>query len=223
MATSQAPIIRSRTLSDQVQDYLVRRIVAGELEPGSFIREEEVSGALEVSRTPVREALSRLASAGFLERLPHRGYRVPPAAYAELLDTYPIIATLELLAGRLAFPRTTPGDTAALRRLNRALAAAVAGGREEEAIDANERFHAYIAELAGNRRLAGLLAELRAPLRRLERWYYSTAANGERSVAEHDALIAALETGDLSAALGIFEQNMALTRTVLEEEGERAP
>ena len=219
MPSAEGPgqAIRARTLSDQVRDVLLQRVVAGELAPGGFIREELISAELEVSRTPVREALARLASAGFLERLPHRGYRVPERAQGALLDSYPIIATLEVLAGRLAFPRAAPQDLHALRELNDELSDAVEAGHAAAALDANDRFHAYVADLADNPRLASLLSELRAPLRPLEEWFYSSRANGERSVAEHDSLIRALETGELGDALAIFERNMALTRRVLEE------
>ena len=61
-----------------------------------------------VSRTPIREALGRLASEGFLERLPHRGFRVPEESLGNLLELYPIVASLELLAGRLALEQFTP-------------------------------------------------------------------------------------------------------------------
>ena len=210
--------LRNQTLADQVHDILLGRLVAGELERGAFLREEELSGELGVSRTPLREALARLASAGFLERLPHRGYRVPARDAGNLRESYPIIATLEVLAGRLAFPRVQPRDIAALRELNARLAEAVAEGRPAYAIAWNDAFHEYVARLAGNQRLTSLLTELRTPLRRLEMWFYSSRANGERSVREHDALIAALETGDLAGALEIFERNMALTQRVLEEE-----
>ena len=71
------PHISTTTLADQVYAVLRDRIVGGEIRPGEFIREQEVSQGLGVSRTPVREALGRLASEGFAERIPHRGFRIP--------------------------------------------------------------------------------------------------------------------------------------------------
>lgn len=195
----------------------------GALEPGAFVREQELGVALGVSRTPVREALARLAADGVLERLPHRGYRVPPDSFARLLDVYPIISTLEVLAGRLAFARADAADLAALRALNEQLREAMGEGNVEAAIDLNERFHAYIAELGGNERLAALLDELRQPLRRLESWYYSDAERAERSAQEHDALLDALERGSAERALAIFEHNMELTTKALAEAWEPRP
>ena len=221
--TDASPHIAVRTLSDQVHDILLRRLVARELEPGAFVREEELSRELDVSRTHVREALGRLASQGFLERLPHRGYRVPEHDPGRLGEAYPIIATLELLAGRLGFPHAGDADLAALRDINARLAAEVAKERPPYAVALNDAFHEHIARLSGNRRLAALLTELRAPLRRLELWFYSNRENGERSVREHAELIDALERGDHDHALAILEQNMALTQRVLAAQRSAAP
>ena len=161
--------------------------------------------------------MGRLASSGFLERLPHRGYRVPEHDPGALGETYAIIATLELLTGRLAFPNVTPAHIEALRALNRRLAEEVGRERPPYAVALNDAFHEYIARLAGNRRLAALLMELRAPLRRLELWFYSSRENGERSVREHDELLDALERGEQEHAIAILERNMALTQRVLSE------
>lgn len=180
-----------------------------------------MSEALGVSRTPVREALGRLASEGFVERIPHRGFRVPAQSISRLTDLYPIVSALEFLAGRLAFPHVEEADLAELRARNARLEAALEAGDVDAAIAANEAFHELISERSGNPQLSEMLSDLRSRLRPLERWYYSSAAHGEQSVREHASLIAALDTGELERALGIFERNMALTLTTLREEMER--
>lgn len=218
--SSPWPKASSATLADQVYRAVRDRILDGGLEPGEFAREQGISDAMGVSRTPVREALGRLASEGFLERIPHRGFRVPEASVSELLDLYPIVSALELLAGRLAFPRATEETTRQLRLINDRLREAVAEGDVQGAIELNNRFHALIAEQSGNQRLADLLEEFRGRLRSLETWFYSYEEHGEQSLREHDALIEALETEALDRALEIFERNMSLTMsTLLEETG----
>lgn len=221
MAKEGWPKITSSTLSDQVYQAVRDRILEGELEPGDFAREQEISDAMGVSRTPVREALGRLASEGFLERIRHRGFRVPEDSVDQLLELYPIVSALELLAGRLAFPRVEHEDLAELRRINEELKQALAGEAVDEAIELNNRFHAFVSERSGNGRLVDLLNDFRSQLRRLEKWFYSYQEHGERSVNEHDALIDALEAGELDRALAIFERNMRLTTTALLEETER--
>lgn len=212
------PKISGGTLADRVYRVLRDQLLEGSVQPGEFIREVDASEALGVSRTPVREALGRLASEGFVEKIAHRGFRVPDEPVARLLELYPIVAALELLAGRLAFPRLAEGDLAELQGLNATLESALAGGDVERAIQANSRFHAAIVERSGNRRLAELLEDLRSQLHGLEAWYYSYPERGEESVEEHATMIARLEAGDIEAALGILKGNMRLTEAALREE-----
>jgi DNA-binding GntR family transcriptional regulator len=204
------PLPATRTLSEQVYHAVRARIMAGALAPGTFLREKDLE-TMGVSRTPIREALGRLASEGFLERLPHRGFRVPEESVANLLELYPIVASLELLAGRLAFDRFSTEDVARLRDINARLAEARDRGDVRAMLDLNTAFHRLITERGGNRRLALLLDDLRSQLSRLEHWYYSGRDRTQRSIQEHEEIIAAVERGDRTRALELLERNMALT------------
>jgi DNA-binding GntR family transcriptional regulator len=204
------PLPATRTLSDQVYHAVRSRIMAGALAPGTFLREKDLE-TMGVSRTPIREALGRLASEGFLERLPHRGFRVPEESLTNLLELYPIVASLELLAGRLAFDRFTADDVSGLREINARLAEARDCGDVRAMLDLNTAFHRLITERGGNRRLALLLDDLRSQLTRLELWYYSGPERTQRSIQQHEEIIAAVERGDRSRALELLERNMSLT------------
>lgn len=218
MAKAPWPKVSQTTLADQAYGAIRGRILDGAMAPGEFIREQEVSIALGVSRTPVREALGRLASEGFLERIPHRGFRVPEEPLGALLELYPIVSALELLAGRLALPRLTPQDIQALREINDRMGRARPSGEVGELIDLNNRFHQLIARRSGSVRLAEMLEDLRGQLRRLEVWFYSQQSRADESVAEHDEMIRAIEAGDHDRALGLLEHNMALTHRRLVDE-----
>lgn len=218
MSTNVWQRIPATTLADQVYRAVRARILEGEMQPGEFIREKELHEAMGVSRTPVREALGRLASEGFLERIPHRGFRVPEEPVNDLLELYPVVASLELLAGRLALPQLRAADVERLKRINRRLSEAQDGGDAGTLIDLNNQFHHVFGERSGNRRLCDLLDDLRTQLNRLELWYYSDGAHTERSVEEHDRIIRAIEQGELDAALAVLENNMALTYSSLLEE-----
>jgi DNA-binding GntR family transcriptional regulator len=210
MTFSTWPLPATRTLSDQVYHAVRSRIMAGALAPGTFLREKDLE-TMGVSRTPIREALGRLASEGFLERLPHRGFRVPEESLANLLELYPIVASLELLAGRLAFDRFTAEDVSGLREINARLAEARDRGDVRAMLDLNTAFHRLITDRGGNRRLALLLDDLRSQLTRLELWYYSGPERTQRSIQQHEEIIAAVEQGDRSRALELLERNMSLT------------
>lgn len=220
--TSPWPRVRQSTLADQAYRAIRTRILNGQLGMGEFIREQEVSEALGVSRTPVREALGRLASEGFLERIPHRGFRVPDDQWDTLLELYPIVSALELLAGRMALSNLTATDVERLKELNRDLSRCQEEGEVRRCIEVNNEFHQVICERSGSRRLCDLLNDLRSQLGRLEVWYYSQPECAAESVAEHDDLIRAIETGDHERALSLLEHNMSLTWRRLQEEAEEA-
>ena len=217
MTTALWPLPEARTLSEQVYRAVRARIMDGALAPGTFLREKDLE-SMGVSRTPIREALGRLASEGFLERLPHRGFRVPEESLGNLLELYPIVAALELLAGRLALERFRPADIAGLRTLNGQLAEAQDRGDVRAMLDLNTEFHRLISERGGNRRLASLLDDLRSQLTRLELWYYSRRDRTERSIREHEEIIDAIERGDRPRALSLLEHNMSLTYQSLVDE-----
>ncbi len=211
MTRTPWPKVSQTTLADQAYNAIRSRILSGAMALGEFVREQEVSAALGVSRTPVREALGRLASEGFLERIPHRGFRVPEEPLEALLELYPIVSALELLAGRLALPRLTTEDVTGLKAINREMADARDKGDVGRLIELNNRFHHFLCERAGSQRLTDLLDDLRSQVSRLELWYYSQEERTEESIAQHDELIRAIAAGDNDRALAVLEHNMSLT------------
>jgi DNA-binding GntR family transcriptional regulator len=212
------PKVSQTTLADQAYKVIRSRILNGDMALGEFVREQDVSAALGVSRTPVREALGRLSSEGFLERIPHRGFRVPEEPLDTLLELYPIVSALELLAGRLALPQLTAADIETLKTINRELAASAEAGDVRRRIELNNRFHHFICERSESSRLCDLLDDLRSQVSRLEHWYYSQQERTEASIAHHDELIRAIEGGEHDRALELIESNMSMTFQSFAEE-----
>lgn len=207
------PLLSSTTLTDQVYAVLRDRVLSGGWEAGCFIREQEISDKLGVSRTPVREALGRLASEGFLERIPHRGFRLPSQSATALLDLYPILASLEVLAARQSFPQISEAELEALRGVNRAYQAAYDRADIREGIEINNRFHHLLSEGSHNERLCEMLDELRAEVARLEVWAFSNISQWDVSIREHDDILEAIEAGDYDRALATIEENRLMTYT----------
>ncbi len=206
------PHLSPSTLTDQVYTVLRDRIVEGRVAPGEFVREQEVSSALGVSRTPVREALGRLASEGFLERIAHRGFRVPEESVADLLELYPILATLEVLAGQDSLPRLDAATLAELRALNREYADAAENGDFTAGIELNDRFHHVLSRESRNSRLETMLDGLRETVRRLETWTFAThPRDWTQSVREHDEILDAVEAGNVEQALETLRANRLMT------------
>jgi DNA-binding GntR family transcriptional regulator len=214
--TEPWPIIRSKTLSDHVYHVLRARIGRSLYNAGEFIREQEISEGLGVSRTPVREALARLASEGLLERIPHRGFRVSVEPLRDALELYPIVGSLDLLAGKLAFPNLTAADFAELERINAELEQVIRAGDTARAVELNYAFHRYISGRSGNSRLVAMLDDLRTRILPWELWYFENVEDPEhQSVDEHAEILAAVRAGEFDRAASIFESNMFWTYRVL--------
>src|SRR6476659_4756690 len=102
------------TKADDIALVIEEAIVSGELEPGTVLRQEQLSEQFGVSRTPIREALRRLAALGLVSFVPNRGVRVHTLSRDELREAFLVRAELESLATELAVPRMTEEDIAAL-------------------------------------------------------------------------------------------------------------
>lgn len=102
------------TKADDIALALEEAIVSGELAPGTVLRQEQLSERYDVSRTPIREALRRLAALGLVSFVPNRGVRVRTLSREELREAFLVRAELESLATELATPRLSAQDLAAL-------------------------------------------------------------------------------------------------------------
>ena len=107
------------TKADDIALALEEAIVSGEIPPGSTLRQEHLSEQFQVSRTPVREALRRLAALGLVSFEPNRGVRVRMLSRDEIREAFMVRAELESLATEIATPKMTDDDLAELERAER--------------------------------------------------------------------------------------------------------
>jgi len=188
-------------VTDLAYDAIRDRILRGELEPGALLRQEELSRAMGVRRTPVREALMRLVSDGYVERLHRRGFRVAGGMMRDLVALYPILATLERLACETAFRRMTTAQLSELERVNGEIRRATERGDARAAIARNQEFHRLLCDECENPRLVRLLDELSAEVMRLEIWSFSSETDREQTLHDHDEILAALRRKEYVLAL----------------------
>lgn len=203
--------ISTPSLSGRVYQAIREKIVHGGLGPGNFIREQEVANGLGVSRTPVREALAQLARQGFVEKIPRRGFRVPEEPVHDLLELYPILGALEVLAAELAFPAIDAAVITQLRAINAELREAARRNHANRAIQLNHQFHHVLSERCGNRKLCDLLDELRAHVTRLELWSFSQYTHLAEALDQHDEILDALARGEQELALAKLRANRLQT------------
>ena len=199
------PTVAPEAVTDRVYQAIRDRILRGGMAPGSFVRQQELSRAMGVSRTPVREALMRLVSDGYVERVHRRGFRIATQSIQDLVALYPILAALEALACTTSFPRLDRTDFVRLRRRNRELRRALHATDPTDAVRINQEFHGTLSAKCGNARLIAMLLDLGGQIGRLERWSYSNEPGRLQTLADHEAIVAALERKDFASARKALE------------------
>ena len=193
-------------LRDAAYDRLRGWILDGTLAPGEPLRDESLAEALGMSRTPIREALARLAEEGLVTTTPTRRTFVSPVTLAQAREVYPIVVALEALALRQALPHVTPKALAEMRAANARLAAALDACDTCAALDADRALHGAIIAMSGNGELQAMLAALICKVQRIERAFWG-AADRRESVADHEHLIARMEAGDAAGAQAALARN----------------
>jgi DNA-binding GntR family transcriptional regulator len=151
-----APVARPQRVADQVYRHLRRAILGGKIAPGTRLREVDAATALKVSRTPVREAISRLIGDWLVRELPTGGVEVLDIG-DEVTDIFHIREALEICAVRLAAMRITPEQLQQLERLIESAESATF----KERVRLNQRFHLSIAEASGSARLVEMINSFR--------------------------------------------------------------
>jgi len=224
--------------TEETYDAVRSSILAGSVAPGSRLGEVELADQLGVSRTPVREALQRLAAEGLVEALPHRGARVAQWSTEDLTEIYALRALLESHGAARAAERITPDTLIELAALceemdacagRRALGGqgpqgrrgpGARGGPDLDRLTAlNAEFHDRITATAASPRLTALLgAVVHVPLSARTFHRYSPEAL-RRSLGHHRELIAALSAGDSEWAGSVMRSHVHAARTALLDPG----
>jgi DNA-binding GntR family transcriptional regulator len=197
-----APVLPRYLLRDDVYRRLRDAIIDGTLAPGERLRDAELATWLGVSRTPIREALLRLAEAGLVAAKPRSSTTVASLNLREMRDARDVVAAMHQLAVRESVARLTEADVAAMRAANRKFRAAIEKGDVDAAIRADDELHGVPVTVAANRALSAVLEQFSPVLRRIERLRFSTLG-GRASVARHDELIRLCAAGDAEQAAAV--------------------
>lgn len=199
---------------------LRRRILDLELQPGQRLYEPQLSAELQVSRTPLREALRLLLAEDLLDQLPTGGMVVRPLSATEIEELYSVRAVLEgLMTGEAAARLDAPGE----ERL-RALVARNERLVElpDDAMNAGHDFHLAIAQVAGHSWAGRLHAQVDGQMARYRAFTNQSQARRSAALAEHQVILEALVARDADRARALAEQHVLAARdTALAAIGER--
>jgi DNA-binding GntR family transcriptional regulator len=184
-------------LRDEIYRQILERLCRGDVPPGGRLRDSALARQLGVSRTPVREALLRLAREGILDADMGRGFSVPRLDAAEMRETGAILASLEKLAleksGEISADRL-----AQLSQIDIELAAT--RGDADRCIDLDERWHRTLLQGCCNQRLLEMIATLWQVPRRYMRAYLRDEGRVSLSTQHHARIIEALRRNDRESA-----------------------
>jgi DNA-binding GntR family transcriptional regulator len=180
-------------LGEAVFRSLCEALQAGSYRAGDRLREEEVAQRLKVSRTPVREALGRLAARGFVEPAAGRGLIVRSLDISEVLELYAMREIMEGAAARLAAEHASATEIDALRDLEQSLVAAT---DSSEMARLNRAFHEAICRAARNRYLDNASRELQDWIALLGPTTFTVTGRPSTSHREHQAIIDAISARD---------------------------
>jgi len=205
------------SLHDQVAATLREQIFAGVLEPGSFVDEVALCGSLNISRTPLREALKVLSAEGLVRHEPRRGCFVNEVTEQDLDEIFPVIALLE---GRCAFEaarHASDADLAALDVMHQRLEKNARSKKIIAYYETNFAIHEAIITLANNRWLAQVIADLRKILKLSRLQQLNAPGRLEQSLNEHLAVFAALKARDCEGADAAMRTHLTRQREALRE------
>lgn len=217
MSAEVIPIPRA-ALHEQVAHRLRQMLVEGRIPPGAKLNERELSELLNVSRTPLREAIKMLAAEGLVELLPNRGAIAVSLTEADVLNTFEVMAGLEAQSGELAAERITPQELAEIQAMHFEMLAAYTRRDLSSYYTLNSRIHDAISAAAKNPVLAQVYTQVNARLQALRFRSNQDGDKWKRAVKEHEKMIEALAARDGAAMREVLLVHLRNKRDVVLEQ-----
>ncbi|MGG7567860.1 GntR family transcriptional regulator [Rhodovulum sp. DZ06] len=199
-----------RKRSDIIAEAIEGLIFDGSVADGDRLDETLLAEWFNVSRTPVREALHRLAASGLAEHIPRRGVFVRQPGPVELFEMFAVMAEMEAICARLAAQRISDAALEELRDANQRCLEAVEDNQPDAYYAENERFHAIIYRESGNGFLEQECARLHKRLQPFRRIQLRVRGRLRQSMAEHEAIVAALAEGRAEDAAAAIKGHVAV-------------
>lgn len=216
--TAEVISIPRAALHEQVTQRLRTMLVEGRIEPGAKLNERELAQVLQVSRTPLRESIKRLAAEGLVELLPNRGAIAVALDEATVVHTFELMAALEALSGELAAQRITDAELAEIQAMQFEMMAAYTRGDLSNYYRVNARIHRAINAAAKNPVLSATYDQVNARLQALRFRSNQDGAKWKRAVKEHERMVEALAARDGAAMRDVLLTHLHNKRDVVLEQ-----
>ena len=195
-------------LREVVCEALRKAIRRGILRPGERLMEIQIAEDLGVSRTPVREAIRKLELEGYVVMIPRRGTYVASISIRDVNEIFEIRTALESLSNGLAATRITAEELEQLQRLLVMIGGYIKEGDMGKIVETDIHFHELMYQASRNRRLIGIIANLREQLTRFRTLSMSYPGRLEATLEEHRNIVEAIAKGDVKTAKKAAEVHM---------------
>jgi GntR family transcriptional regulator, rspAB operon transcriptional repressor len=218
---SRSRLDRSRPMRDQIYPLVRRMILSGAIKPGDVIDEKAIAAQLDVSRTPVREAVKKLSDENLVQVVAQSGTRAARIDRKEIEEAFLIRRALESESASQAAARMTQAHVDRLEDILLLHARAIERKRFAEAIDRDDDFHRYITDVSDLPRLWRAIEISKAQLDRCRHMMLPRKGEGEMTLNAHRNIIAALKNGKPDAAAQAMRDHLeaAYRNTILVLDG----
>lgn len=213
MAAIEQP--NSQNLHEATFQKLRSLLVEGKIVPGSKLNERELAESLNVSRTPIREAIRRLAADGLVELIANRGAIAVQFSLDDVIATFDVIADLEGFSGELAANNICDATLSELEALQYEMMASYARRDLSSYYKLNLRIHYLINQAANNQVLSRLFTQVNARIEALRFRSNQDGVKWEKAVEEHQEMLDALKTRDAARMRKIMIQHVHNKRDVV--------
>jgi DNA-binding GntR family transcriptional regulator len=201
--------LNNRPLYEDVADRLREQIFSKQLASGSWLDEQSLADQFGISRTPMREAIKVLASEGLVTIKMRRGAYVTEVARIDLEQIFTILSLLEGQAAKETATKATEAELNMLDHLHHRLEKAAADRDIEQFFDINVKFHELIQDIAGNRWMNGVIADLRKVLKLHRRDSLTSTGRLQNSLVEHREILRSILKRDEQAAELAMRKHLA--------------
>jgi DNA-binding GntR family transcriptional regulator len=204
-------------MSEAAYERLKDAIVSGELAPGEKIRDSDIAQRLGLSRTPVREALTRLADTGLVEAKPGVYTRITTLNRHDVAATLVVLRSLDELAMRTGVPRLSTDDIDRMRQANEEFTQAVEQVDIARAFAADDAFHGIVIDASGNPVVRRVIDQLHPQIHRILYRKFSTLLGGHDTIDHHAKLIDLCANSDAHGAAELSAEHWAHLGGLIDE------
>lgn len=195
-----------KTMQEIIFDKLKQRIISGEYQPGERLIASDLASEFNISRMPVREALTRLGSTGLVELIPYKGAIVNELTAEDYVEIFQLRSVLEGLAARLACPHLTEEDLDQMRAANEEIKGMISED-DVEFQRVNRIFHATVWKRTNSERLQTLLSDLYSEASQYRQMVVIHSERLEEIHSEHSRMLDAFSKGDARLAEEIVREH----------------